>query len=106
MPREKITLKYNKYETNEIHYEDISEFGSSLFRNTYFSAFRQVENIINCNVKKRNVQSVNEGNERRKKKQIDNLICFAGGRGTGKTSAMLSFMEALKDYYYREKEKL
>lgn len=105
MPKE-IILKYNKYETNEIHYEDISEFESSLFRNTYLSAFRQVENIINCNVEKRNVQSVYEGNERRKKKQIDNLVCFVGGRGTGKTSAMLSFMEALKDYYYREKDKL
>lgn len=106
MPREEITLEYSKYETNEIHYEDISEFGSSLFRNTYLSAFRQVENIINCNLEKRNVQIVNEGNERRKKKQIDNLVCFVGGRGTGKTSAMLSFMEALKDYYYRKKEDL
>lgn len=102
----KVILKYNNHETNEIHYEDIREFEGSLFENVYLGAFRQVENIINCNTEKQSIATVNDANERRKKKQIDNLVCFVGGRGTGKTSAMLSFMEALKDYYYRDKKEL
>lgn len=97
-----IVLKYDKKETNEIHYEEIAEFKDSLFNNVYYAAFEQVENILNCNYQK-NCDNINNANRQRINKQIDNLICFLGDRGTGKTSAMLSFMEALKDYYYIDK---
>lgn len=100
MENTEILLEYDKTETNEIHYEEINRFEESLFRNVYASAFSQVENILNCN---ENRMDFNNGNERRKNRQIDNLVCFLGERGTGKTSAMLSFMEALKDYYYSSK---
>lgn len=93
-----ILIRYKKIETNEIHYEDIKDFQNSLYKNVYREAFKQVENILNCNSS--DDEKAESGNLYRKKKQINNIISFIGGRGTGKTSAMLSFMEALKDYYY------
>ena len=103
-----IILEYADEETNEIHYERIHDFEKSLYRNVYYIAFKQVENIIRFNAlsqkKDYERQSADSANMERIRKQVNNLICFVGGRGTGKTSAMLSFMEALKDYYYEKKE--
>lgn len=109
MEKEKnIILEYADEETNEIHYERIHDFEKSLYRNVYYIAFKQVENIIRFNAlsqkKDYERQSADSANMERIRKQVNNLICFVGGRGTGKTSAMLSFMEALKDYYYEKKE--
>ena len=105
-----IILEYADEETNEIHYERIHYFEKSLYRNVYYIAFKQVENIIRFNAlsqkKDYEKQGADSANMERIRKQVNNLICFVGGRGTGKTSAMLSFMEALKDYYYEKKENI
>lgn len=105
-----IILEYADEETNEIHYERIHDFEKSLYRNVYYIAFKQVENIIRFNAlsqkKDYEKQGADSANMERIRKQVNNLICFVGGRGTGKTSAMLSFMEALKDYYYEKKENI
>lgn len=102
MEQQKITLIYDREGTNEIYYEDMENFSKSLYKNVYNSAFKQVEGIINSQSEPR----VDGGNQSRRQNQVDNLICFVGDRGSGKTSAMLSFMEALKDYYYKDKENI
>lgn len=80
-----------------VHYEKMEEFEKSCFSNVYRMAFQQLDDII--------VNGQNEEREQRYGRSLDryeeytNVISFIGGRGTGKTSAMLSFMESLKDYY-------
>ncbi|NBH14544.1 hypothetical protein D3Z36_10245 [Lachnospiraceae bacterium] len=94
------------------HYEHISEFQTSLFQSVYKRAFLQVDEIIGNFKQDRNDgtgrysfsyyadgrSGVGKGFDR-----FCNIITFAGKRGSGKTSAMLSFMDALKHYYgYRK----
>lgn len=95
------------------HYEPIEEFGTSFFRLVYVKAFQQLDHIINSNFKHQDGLGIRETNKgssgfyfRSSKKKpnngydsFSNIITFVGKRGTGKSSAMLSFMEALKDYY-------
>lgn len=92
-----------------VHLEHIDQFDNSFFRSVYKKAFLQLNDIIN-----RNFQSNNHyqrgsnykdyylavrSKSGEKYESCPNIITFAGRRGSGKTSAMLSFMEALKDYY-------
>ncbi len=94
------------------HYEHISEFQTSFFKSVYKRAFLQVDEIIgNFKQDSRNGagryslsyyadsrSGVGKGFDR-----FCNIITFAGKRGSGKTSAMLSFMDSLKHYYgYRK----
>lgn len=95
---EKIKIEYEKNESNEIHYEEMKYFRKSLYKNIYTEAFSQVETILNCNASGND--GLKSGSRYRETRQINNIISFIGERGTGKTSSMLSFMEALKDYYY------
>ncbi len=90
------------------HYEHISEFSNSFFKLVYKRAFLQVDDIIS-NFNQNNeyglgkyVPSYYADNKAGVGKGFDrfsNIITFAGKRGSGKTSAMLSFMDALKHYY-------
>lgn len=80
-----------------IVYENYLDFETSIFRKVYDKAKDLAKQIIERN---RDLQkSKTHGNDFRNKEQFDNIISFIGRRGTGKTSAMLSFMEALKDHY-------
>lgn len=80
-----------------IVYENYRDFETSIFSKVYDKAKNLTKQIIerNWDLEK----SKTHGNDFRNKEQFDNIICFIGRRGTGKTSAMLSFMEALKDHY-------
>lgn len=78
-----------------IKYEDFRNFGKSYFKYVYTSAYEMVNSIINQHRKILELQPC--GNESRYN-EIANVLTFVGKRGTGKTSAMLSFMESLKDY--------
>lgn len=80
-----------------IVYEDYKRFDESLFRNVYEKATVLTKQIIEENDKLRNSKA--HGNEFRNNEQINNIISFIGRRGTGKTSAMLSFIEGLKDHH-------
>lgn len=88
----------------DIVYEDASTFEESVHREAYESAYQITEGIIRQNsqlekYKRSSVTRENYGTELRNLKQISNILFFSGERGAGKTSAMLSYMEFLKDYY-------
>ena len=102
MEQQKITLIYDREGTNEIYYEDMENFSKSLYKNVYNSAFKQVEGIINSQSEPR----VDGGNQSRRQNQVDNLICFVGDRGSGKTSAMLSFIKIKKIYFINSRAKI
>ncbi len=65
--------------------EGIDDFGESVFSEVYLKAFSNTVKIL----KDDSGKEVHEN--------YNNIIAFAGERGTGKTSAMLSFAGALKD---------
>lgn len=72
-------------------YEDIKQ---SIYEDIYKSAKRQVENIVSAN--KEYIQECRKGKKRTF--EGSNVISFVGRRGTGKTSAMLSFAGILEEY--------
>ncbi len=98
---------YLEIKNTGIHLESINQFDNSFFRSVYKKAFLQLNDIINRNFQSNNQRFNNYkeyylaagGKTGGKYESCPNIITFAGRRGSGKTSAMLSFMEALKDYY-------
>lgn len=86
----------NYHARNGIKYESFDEFESSFFKNVYKSAFVRLQNIINEN-EYMSLKAIG-GKEEKRHQEFSNILTFIGKRGTGKTSAMLSFMESLKDY--------
>lgn len=91
---------------SDIKYEEPKEFKNSVMREVYEKAFNITKEIVKNNEK---ICSGNgKGTLIRNREQKSNIIFFTGERGAGKTSAMLSYMEFLKDYYrnfYNDKEK-
>lgn len=89
-------------------YEFLNEFNESFFSDTYYNAFLLTEKLILRN-KKYKIEKVNNSeynNEKREysifseigednQNRIYNIIPFYGPKGTGKTSIMLSFINAL-----------
>lgn len=69
-----------------VKYESVEEFSKSLFGDVYYNAFKMTERVIDVNSK------YTEG----KHERLYNIIAFMGERGTGKTSVMRSFVEALQ----------
>lgn len=85
---------------NNVVYEEPNEFQSSVLYDAYLKAFEITKEIVKNNkllVEARGRKA--HGSQLRNTEQIYNIISFTGSRGAGKTSAMLSFMEFLKDYY-------
>ena len=77
------------------HFEPQREFKNSFYRNVYKEAYLRVEDILG------NIREDDNVNKRifvALQADFPNIITFIGTRGVGKTSVMLSFMEALKDY--------
>lgn len=91
---EKIIL-IEQLNTNGIVYESVNRFNNSIFSDVYYKATRLVETIVEKNDKFKNSIKMSSQNVRR---EIPNVISFIGRRGTGKTSSMLSFYEALINY--------
>lgn len=89
-------------ETNSLnaHIEKIQDFNQSYFKSVYKYAFLQLDDIISCSLSSDGYF----GSTANSNKEISNILTFIGKRGSGKTSLMLSFMEALKDYYRYNKE--
>ena len=70
-------------------YEKRTEFDNSLFHRVYKRAYSIVQENVNIQLEKdRSYYG---------KENVDNVITFMGRRGTGKSSAMHSFMKALVD---------
>lgn len=96
----KLTIKSGM----DIVYEDASTFEQSVHREAYRKAYQITDTIMRQNAKFEEYKNSSGtgrsyGTELRNLKQMSNVLFFSGERGAGKTSAMLSYMEFLKDYY-------
>lgn len=74
---------------NDIYIQSLDHIAESLFFPVYEKVIRNISNVID----------VNENNSKLSDKvsTVNNIIPFISGRGTGKTSAMVSTMEFLKN---------
>ncbi len=79
-----ITNEVLRIEGSGYKLEKMDEFGQSYYQKEYRQAFQIVERVVNQK----------EDGDR----EVQNIIPFIGKRGSGKTSAMMSFANALKDY--------
>lgn len=75
------------YPHHGVVYEKKKYFKTSVFDKVYQRAYELARNCVE-------LQQESE-KERYREDGLDNIITFVGRRGTGKTSAMMSFMEAL-----------
>lgn len=87
---------------NGIKYEEFYEFNNSFFKDVYNSAYIRLQDIINESEDVRNKQLC--GKKIKRHQEFSNILTFIGKRGSGKTSAMLSFMESLRGYQDYEKQ--
>lgn len=97
----RAVLTYNLDEEYQIRIENPEEFHQSYFKDVYSQASKAVTGIV----KQRNGQKEDNNPFLKEKKEFNNIVAFVGGRGTGKTSCMVSFAKYLigkKD----EKDKL
>lgn len=81
--------------TRGIHIDKESDFDTSIFADVYKNAKQSVERIVTDN---RLWKKPGYAQKNLQKISISNVISFIGRRGTGKSSAMFSFREALEQY--------
>jgi len=82
-----IIMKIVIGEEYKIKIENGNDFDESIFKDVYKQAARSVEEIV-IQSKVKNKSSISSDN-------YNNIIAFTGERGTGKSSSMISFAEAL-----------
>lgn len=80
------TLDFGKFDTKEVKVESYKDFDISIFRDVFEDALNSVEEMID------HIRS----DDRDGKNEVNNIIAFTGERGTGKTTAMVSFVNYLK----------
>ncbi|MCM1237611.1 MAG: hypothetical protein NC489_46705, partial [Ruminococcus flavefaciens] len=102
--KEDFKLEFREESVSNVIYEESARFGRSISSEAYLKAFQITQTILNINDRyhindRRQGKTGKHGTAMRNKGQFFNIIAFTGGRGTGKTSVMLSYMEFLKDYY-------
>lgn len=78
-----------------VHIEKASEFRESIFEEVFRNSIYAVEKIVTENREKEDQKYLKKHSE---EIEIPNVISFIGRRGTGKTSALLSFQNALAEY--------
>jgi hypothetical protein len=78
-----------------VHIEQVSDFNNSIFGRVYEGARQSVQRIVWDN---RSRQDYIQKRTRQSEIGVSNVISFIGRRGTGKSSAMLSFSAALNIY--------
>lgn len=95
---------------SNIKYEEPEEFRTSISYKYYKQALKMTEEILKNNfaISKKEGERYSQlsGTDLRNSNQLYNIIFFTGDRGAGKTSAMLSYMEFLKDYYRNVKREM
>lgn len=107
MGEKNTTLELREDSVSNVIYEDFDAFGRSVSNEAYRKAFQITQTILSINDRYQD-KGKKGGTAIRNRGQFFNIIAFTGGRGTGKTSTMLSYMEFLKDYYrhaHSEEEK-
>jgi len=88
----KMHISLTSLKDRGVRTDMFNEAKDSFFKDTYEQAFRAVLSIHQANMKRRNKLQW-----RQQVHDIQNVIAFSGRRGTGKTSAMLTFANALHD---------
>ena len=91
--REKNIILLSDLSRRGVRIENVQDFEKSIFADVYSYATTAVEKIVQTNryERRERIQEDNLGNL-----TIPNVISFIGRRGTGKTSAMMSFRDALE----------
>lgn len=85
-----MALEINIGEEYKIKIEKTEEFKDSIFEEVYTQATKNVEEIILQANTVSNAKSISNDD-------YNNVIAFTGERGTGKSSSMISFADALKN---------
>lgn len=93
MNKEKL-IQLDQLISNGVVHEEYKDISTSIFGTIYSNAGRLVEKIIADNYE----WTQSEKNRKNSDFERSNVISFIGHRGTGKTSAMLSFRDIL-DFY-------
>lgn len=105
-------IEIYKSDSYKIKIEEIGSLKSSIFYELYKNSAIHIKNIIEntreYHERKKTIERIGINSYEYKKKFLDienynNIIAFTGERGTGKSSAMASFLEALK-YSSKSKE--
>lgn len=91
MERNKEMSSVLTIEGTESKLEQSDEFKTSYFCNEYHQAFMAVERIIN--------HTLDRKEKNKTSSKIHNIVPFIGKRGSGKTSAMMSFANALNRHF-------
>lgn len=89
--KQKIVLKLDA--SYKVKHEKYKAFNDSFFKNVYQQAAKNVKEIIDTTKSDLAYKGQEEYTE-----PISSLITFDGKRGSGKTSAMLSFCDFLRDF--------
>lgn len=93
MNEEKI-IQLDQLISNGVVHEEYKDINTSIFGTIYSRAGRLVDKIISDNY-----EWIENGKNRKNSDfERSNIISFVGQRGTGKTSAMLSFKDMLDSY--------
>lgn len=85
-----MALEINIGEEYKIKIEKVEEFKDSIFKDVYTQANKNVEEIILQANTVSSTKSISNDD-------YNNVIAFTGERGTGKSSSMISFADALKN---------
>ena len=89
-----IARRWLEFENTGLHIESIDQFKNSYHSLSYRMAIQKLEAIIRQNFWGQKGKVYNDP---------VNILAFVGGRGSGKSSVMMSLIEALKNYsYYNE----
>lgn len=95
--KRKITLKLNA--SYKVKYEKYENFKDSFFSEEYEQASQMIKEIADADE-----QEIGKGRDRDYTEPISNIVAFIGKRGSGKTSAMLSFCDFLKCFGRHERD--
>lgn len=109
-----MALEINIGDEYKIKIEKEIEFKDSIFKELYTQAAKNVDEIISqAQIKdsKENISNDYYSKQNISNDDYNNVIAFTGERGTGKSSSMISFAEALKkkshtDKFWEENNKL
>ncbi len=94
-------IPFRNLRNRMVQTDEAKAFKDSFFKEVYDQAAALTNIIAGANEQKRNFDE--NVIPRQQTRTLQNVIAFTGRRGTGKTSAMLSFAEALSDGRYMNK---
>lgn len=92
--KRELLIPFESFLNRGIHKDNSKIFEDSFFKDVYSQAREAIVIIDEAN-KKKNNDIAEKGNCEQELYDVQNVIAFTGRRGTGKTSAMLTFVDNL-----------